>query len=707
MRRFLTILAVATAVCLLGASCRPMVSGEGLLSLRIVQPSAPKAILPPADRRTASTYDVSLAGPGTTQTMNGVAAGSEAVFSGLVPGEWTASVSGRNSYGEVFLTGSASRTVGAGGYETLAVSLHPSSGTGTIAFGLSWNETLVPGGYAQAFIKRYGDPDTSFSAVTLEPVSGGATSLLPTSYEAGSYVMRAYILTGGTIVATVTRAAEVYDGQASYEAIVVPDERIAKAPPPPYDLAATGIDASTVRLTWNSDSIVEDGYYIEYNDDGGAWTSLVNGLAALSYDTAPAAAGVLRTYRVNAFNTIGVSPWSNEAAGPVVIDLNWFPDTNLRAVVSETGYSFINDVYALVGNERTITSLEGIQHLTYLQTIMFCTNSIADISWLSGLTNLVAVSLGNNNIVDISPLAGLINLYTVVLYVNPISDISPLASLSNLRNLEMYGINATTYSALAGLMNLELLILNNNNINDISFLSGLVKLTRLIIHSNYISELTPLSGLPLLSDMEIWNNNISDLSTMTDLPSLQFLNLNSNSIIDVAPLSFLTSLVILQLDSNMITLGVPALSSLTNATDIVLSGEGNRNIPIADRNSLSSALPSCTINWPPEPVGTISVTIEVPGEPDVTLVQTGVVDVTWNDVVNCTATVTGETAISYEWYSGYDGALMQSGLNPDFSFTVPLDYANYPVGTVFPLTVIVNTAGGAREAYFSMRVVAP
>ena len=290
-----------------------------------------------------------------------------------------------------------------------------------------------------------------------------------------------------------------------------------------------------------------------------------------------------------------------------------FPDSSLETAIRETinkpeGPIYVSDLKSLTMLEvqdRGISDLTGLEHLTNLRWLALVENNISDISPLAGLTKLEMLALVENSISNISPLAGLTNLQGLFLTSNNISDISPLAGLTNLETLDLTGNNISDLSPLTGLTNLEFLELWFNNISDISPLvanSGLSVGDTVNLWSNPLSsasvniyipqleqrgvnveQIAPptdttrvtfpdasleaaireainkpegpiyMSDLKSLTTLEAREMGISDLSGLEYLTNLRYLELWYNNISDLSPLAGLTNLDYLFLTSNNIS----------------------------------------------------------------------------------------------------------------------------------------------------------
>ena len=151
----------------------------------------------------------------------------------------------------------------------------------------------------------------------------------------------------------------------------------------------------------------------------------------------------------------------------------YFADANLKLLVEDA--LWVSDptpadmlgLINLIGSNRNISSLSGLETANSLEDLTMSYNQISDISMLSGLSNLRILALSNNQISDISPLAGLRNLVHLDVHDNDIADIS----------------------ALAGLNKLETLFIRYNELSDLSVLAGLTALRHLDAHGNRCSDL--------------------------------------------------------------------------------------------------------------------------------------------------------------------------------------------------------------------------
>jgi hypothetical protein len=82
-------------------------------------------------------------------------------------------------------------------------------------------------------------------------------------------------------------------------------------PAAPTRLAASFPSEDTVQLTWSDNSAREDGFILERSVAGGAWTPVQIGLDTTGYLDSGLVIGTLYSYRVSAYNDVGISEYSN------------------------------------------------------------------------------------------------------------------------------------------------------------------------------------------------------------------------------------------------------------------------------------------------------------------------------------------------------------------------------------------------------------
>ena len=95
-----------------------------------------------------------------------------------------------------------------------------------------------------------------------------------------------------------------------------------------------------------------------------------------------------------------------------------------------------------------ITSLNGLEGLTGLKSLVLDNNQISDLKPLSNLTSLTLLQVNDNQISDLRPLSTLTNLYSLHISNNQITTLAGLENLTNLTHIYASGNPLTDTSAL-------------------------------------------------------------------------------------------------------------------------------------------------------------------------------------------------------------------------------------------------------------------
>ena len=171
---------------------------------------------------------------------------------------------------------------------------------------------------------------------------------------------------------------------------------------------------------------------------------------------------------------------------------------NTKMSDDEITFGKVKNITALDVQERNITkvtSLEGLQFFTSLESAAFLDGTFSDLTPISNLTTLKTLLIGRNvALKNATPLQNLTNLEQLFIYRNDIQDFSFVKNLSKLKVL-VADYNATHFSNVdfvSNSSNLEVLQVAGNGISDISALSNLTKLTNFNISANKIANFSPL-----------------------------------------------------------------------------------------------------------------------------------------------------------------------------------------------------------------------
>ncbi len=229
--------------------------------------------------------------------------------------------------------------------------------------------------------------------------------------------------------------------------------------------------------------------------------------------------------------------WDNDTKTVIIKTCyEWIEDENLERVVREQlgkpnqtlTKSDLESITTLKAYPSDIYSIEGIQHLSNLETLELPYNFIDDLTPISHLKKLKTLDLTHNKIEDISPIRQLYDLEVISLGNNQIKDLSPLENLLNLSNIDFFNNQISDIGPIANLTNLKNIYLNHNKIEDINPLKNLVNLEYLGLGENLIVDVDVLENLIQMKTLELHNNQISDMSSLIKLNNLEFLVIGGN-----------------------------------------------------------------------------------------------------------------------------------------------------------------------------------
>lgn len=209
----------------------------------------------------------------------------------------------------------------------------------------------------------------------------------------------------------------------------------------------------------------------------------------------------------------------------------------------------LRSMSALHGDNEPITSLVGLECLTFLLGLELTNGQVQDLTPIAGLTNLTWLTLSFQSIEDLAPLSGLSALETLRLEGNQIADLAPLSPLTKLSDF-----NAS-----------------NNVITDLAPLSSLTRLSKLDARNNQIDSVAALAPLPLLSDIWLSGNQISDTAALRSLPAVRLI-LDDNPLANLDHIAQMPNLTQLNIERT----GQSDLGALVECTSLVnLSAVGN------------------------------------------------------------------------------------------------------------------------------------
>lgn len=226
--------------------------------------------------------------------------------------------------------------------------------------------------------------------------------------------------------------------------------------------------------------------------------------------------------RIWAFGVlVSVLLFSRAATATMIGDIT-FTDAALKTCLTSAGFTDADDVSSVIRltcHDLGITSIDGLQYFTSLETLDLFGNDVTDLTPIAGLTSLHTLYLSYDKIVDISPIAGLVNLQDLSLDSNDIQDVSALAGLTKLQYLGIRYNKISDVSVLSNLTALKSASVGGNQISDLSSLGDLPNLTQVIAYDNHLTQLPTWNNIGNLSTVDITNNAITDFSGLSSWPS--------------------------------------------------------------------------------------------------------------------------------------------------------------------------------------------
>jgi Leucine-rich repeat (LRR) protein len=184
-----------------------------------------------------------------------------------------------------------------------------------------------------------------------------------------------------------------------------------------------------------------------------------------------------------------------------------FASEGLESCITNTGYTYPEEIQILECVSKGIIDLSGMEHFTNLRRLVLNYNNISDLTPLLGL-DLSELLLRDNFVTDLTQLSGFSSLFRLDLGDNSITNVSPLGALTNLMDLTLSDNSITQVAPLGQLTNLSNLALYGNNIVDVTALSSLTSLTHLYLQNNWITTgVTELVTLINASVIHLFGNN--------------------------------------------------------------------------------------------------------------------------------------------------------------------------------------------------------
>ena len=172
---------------------------------------------------------------------------------------------------------------------------------------------------------------------------------------------------------------------------------------------------------------------------------------------------------------------------------------------------------------KRASSLDGIESLEGLKTLVIDEGYCEDLTPLMGLVNLSALYLYElPRLTDLCPLRTIHHLeFLIVWYCYNVSNIEPLRDLPLLRELRLIGLPRVDFTPLSSLTTLKTLIVRHCQLQDVALIGELQDLEFLdLSYCRKIDDLSPLTRLPNLKQLRLQGLSFEDQRIPEELKSI-------------------------------------------------------------------------------------------------------------------------------------------------------------------------------------------
>ena len=126
----------------------------------------------------------------------------------------------------------------------------------------------------------------------------------------------------------------------------------------------------------------------------------------------------------------------------------------------------LDQIMSLYCYYNSLTSLEGIEHLTNLETLNCSYNSLTNLEGIEHLTNLELLDCSRNQLTNLEGIEHLTNLRELYCHSNQLTNLDGIEHLTNLRELYCSNNELTSLEGIEHLTNLETLYCFNNKFSS-------------------------------------------------------------------------------------------------------------------------------------------------------------------------------------------------------------------------------------------------
>ncbi|WP_429960190.1 leucine-rich repeat domain-containing protein [Enterococcus sp. AZ012] len=212
----------------------------------------------------------------------------------------------------------------------------------------------------------------------------------------------------------------------------------------------------------------------------------------------------------------------------------WATNNVLTTLEDISSFGSLRGVY-LEGNQ--LKSIDVLQNVSTLERIYADNNNISSVN-MSNNDSLQYIYL-NNNSISMLNLNNMRSLLTFDGRSNNIRHLDGLSKIPSLKQLYLYNNEITDLSGLETLSTLTLLQLQSNqNIEDFTPINSLQNLNSLYMNDTGIenSDIESIGELPLLQELGVAKGNLKNIDFITQFPSLNAISLDENHLSDISTL---------------------------------------------------------------------------------------------------------------------------------------------------------------------------
>ena len=210
----------------------------------------------------------------------------------------------------------------------------------------------------------------------------------------------------------------------------------------------------------------------------------------------------------------------------VIPDANFltFLKNNYPATINGSNQLIIAQAASLSGSiscsSQNISSIEGLQYFTGINSLDISTNQLTNISQVANLTLLKTLHAEENQLAILPSLNNLVNLQRLIVHTNQLKSLPELLQNIQLTQLVLFNNQLASLPDLSVLSNLKKIDAGNNLLTVTPNLSGNLKLTNLYLDRNYLTQSPDLANLDSLTSVQLHSNyfSFSDLIPYTTYP---------------------------------------------------------------------------------------------------------------------------------------------------------------------------------------------